>query len=78
MLCPHKSHVAVNDELTKIINLVQLMDLTLNNRPIVDSDGDLFKECLVDIAYIFANLPENSIQSNSKFPDCFSAQKQHS
>ena len=52
--------MAINDELTKIINLVQLMDLTLNNRPIVDSDGELIKNSLRAIAYIFATLPENS------------------
>ena len=56
--------MTVNARLSKIINLVHLMNLTLNNRPIFESDGDLIKSCLMDIACIFANLPEHSIQSN--------------
>ena len=56
--------MAVNTELTKIVNIVQLMDLTLNNRPIVDSDGELIKNSLRAIDHLFSTLPENSIHSN--------------
>ena len=64
MLCAHRRHVAVNAKLTKIIKLVELINLMINNAPLYESDGDAIKSCLMDIAYIFADIPEQALQSN--------------
>ena len=68
MFCAHRRHVADNAKLTKIINLVELINFMINNAPLYESDGDAIKSCLMEIVYIFADIPEQALQAN-----CFQA-----
>ena len=40
------------------------MNLILNNPPILESDGDAIRNCLMDLAYIFGSIPGQSLQSH--------------